>query len=106
MELQRRHVKLEQPHVLHDQRIDARIVKLPRQLARLFDLGVVEDGVEGNEDLCVKAMRKLDKPRNVRNRIRRPGTRTESRPADIHGIGPMLDGLDADIGIPCRRKEF
>lgn len=79
---------------------------MPRQPAHLFDLGVVKEGVECNKDLRVKTIRKPGQPRNVRNRIRRPSPRTEGRPADIHGIRPVLDGLNTDIGISCRRKEF
>jgi hypothetical protein len=32
--------------------------------------------------------------------------RPERGSADVDGIGAMLDGLDADVGIACRGEKF
>jgi hypothetical protein len=59
MQLNRRQVHLQQAHVLHDQRIDAGFVQLPDLLARRFQLSIMQDGIERNEDARTVAVGKL-----------------------------------------------
>jgi hypothetical protein len=60
MQLDRRQVDFQQPHVLHDQRIDARLVQLPDLLPRQLEFDVVHDRVHRHEDAGAVAVRELD----------------------------------------------
>ena len=52
-------------------------------------------------------MRMAGQPFNVGNRIAGTGTCAERWPANIDGVGAMVDGLDAEIGIfgRCQKLE-
>jgi hypothetical protein len=47
----------------------------------------------------VEAVGVRDQAFQVADVVARTGARAEGRAADIDGIGAMVDGLDADIGI-------
>jgi hypothetical protein len=106
MQLDRRQVKLQQAHVLHDQRIRPGLVHLPGQAARRLDFVVVENRVEGDEDPGVEAVRVGRQALDVGHRVAGVVARAEGRPADIHGVGAMPDRLDGDFGIPRGGEEF
>ena len=50
-------IQLQQAHVLHDQGIGPGLVHLPGHAPGLFQLIVAQDGVQGDEDAAVKAVR-------------------------------------------------
>jgi hypothetical protein len=43
---------------------------------------------------------------DVGHRIVGMAARAERGPADVDGVGAVLDGLDADVGIACRGEKF
>ena len=54
----------------------------------------------------MKAVRIGGKALDVGDRVAGAVTGAEFGAADIHGIGTVLDGLDADLGILGRGEEF
>jgi len=106
VQLDRRQIELQQAHVLHDQRIRAGLVQLPGQAPRALQLVVVENGVERGEHAGVEAVRVSRQPGDVADLVAGMRTRAEGRTADINGVGPVFDGLDADIGVLGGGEEF
>jgi hypothetical protein len=106
MQLDRRQVELQQAHVLHDQRIRARLVKLPGQAPRLVELVVAQDRVERDENFGVVAVRVGCQPLDVGDAVAGVRPRTEGRPADVHRVGAMRDRLDAEVGILGGGEQF
>jgi hypothetical protein len=99
-------VELQQAHVLDDERVGTGVVHLPGHLARAFQLVVAQDGVERDENAAVEAVGVRDQAFQVADVVARTGARAEGRAADIDGIGAMVDGLDADVGIARGREQF
>ena len=106
MQLDRRQVELQQAHVLDDQGIGAGVVQLNDLAACRFQFVVGEDGVEGDEYARVEAVRVFDQPRDVGDFVGRRRARAERWPTDVHRIGAVVDGLDADIGVARGREQF
>ena len=98
MQLNRRQIDLQQPHILQDQRIGAGLVHLPGELAGALDFVIAQDGVEGDENLGMEAVGIRGEALNVGHRVAGAVAGAELGAADIHGIGTVFDGLDADIG--------
>ncbi len=59
MQLDGRQVHFKQCHVLHDERIHAGLVQLPDLLARRLQFGIVQDGIERDEDAGAVAVREF-----------------------------------------------
>ena len=74
--------------------------------ARRFQFVVGKDGVEGDENARVEAVRMLDQPRDVGDVVGRRSACAECRPADVHGIGAVIHRFDADVGIACGGEQF
>ena len=106
MQLDRRQVELQQPHVLDDEGVGTGFVQLPGQLARGLQLVVAQDGVERDEDARVEAVRVAAQALDVGQRVARAGARAEAGAADVDGIGAVVHGFDADGGIARGGKEF
>ena len=106
MQLDRRQVHFQQAHVLHNQRVGAGVIQLPYQFPCGFQLVVVQDGVERNENLRIVLMRVGRQPRDVGHRIFGTGTGAKRGPADVDRICPVIHGFDADVGIPGGGKQF
>ena len=106
VQLDRRQIEFEQPHVLDDQCIGAGFVNFPGQLAGFFKLIVAQDGVERDENLCPEAMCKIAQASDFGDIVASAIAGAESRATDIDGVGPVLDGFDAEIGVFGRREEF
>ncbi len=106
VKLDGRQVEFEQPHVLHDERVHPGVVELPDQLARRFQLSVEQDGVGGDEDFGVIAVRVRHQARNVHHRVVRRRACAEGRAADIHRVCAVVDGFDAEVGGLRRGKEL
>ncbi|MCY1267961.1 hypothetical protein D9M70_164040 [compost metagenome] len=106
MQLDGRDVQVEDPHVLHDQRVDAGVVEFVDQLACRLQLVVVEDGVEGDEHPHMEAVGELHQPGDFRHFVAGVVAGAEARAADVHGIGAMQDGLAGDIDVAGGAEQF
>ena len=76
------------------------------QCARRLQLVVMQDGVEGHEYPCMEQMGKLHQPGDIRQAVLGIVPCAEARPADVHGIGTMQDGLLCNGNIPCGAQQF
>ena len=99
VQLDGRQVELQQAHVLDDERVGPGVVHLPGHLACALQLVVAQDGVERDEHPAVEAVGVGDQALQLADVVARPGARAEGRAADVDGIGAVVDGLDADVGI-------
>ncbi|MNT44186.1 hypothetical protein D3C72_1807030 [compost metagenome] len=99
VQLDRRQIQLQDAHILHDQRIDTRVVQLPDQLARGVQLGVVQDGVERGEDARVVAVGKLHQLGDFRHAVTGVVPRAKARPADIDRVRTVQNRLAADVDV-------
>ena len=106
MQLDGRQVEFEQAHVLDDQRIDARFVQLPGQLPAVFELRIVQDGIQRDKDLGPVAVGEIAQALDIGDIVAGAIAGPEGRAADVDGIGAVLDGLDAEIGVLGRSEEF
>ena len=106
VQLHGRQVELQQAHVLDDERVGAGLVQLPGELARRLQLVVAQDGVEGDEDACVKAVRVARQPLDVGQRVAGAGTGAETGAANVDGVGAVVDGFDADVRIARGAEQF
>ena len=106
MQLDGRQVQRQQAHVLHDQCVHPGVPGLPDHAPRALQLVVAQDGVDGQEDAAAVALRMRAQPRDVRHRIARLVPRAIGRPADVDRVGPVVHGLDADVGIARRGEQF
>ncbi len=106
VQLDGRQVDFQQAHVLDDQRVGTGVVHLPGHLARGLQLVVAQDGVQGDEDAAVEAVRVLHQALDVADVVARTGARAKGRAADVDGIGAVVDGFDADVGIARGREQF
>ena len=106
MQLNRRQVHLQDAHVLDDERVDAGLIELPDQLAAGLQLFFVQDGVDRGEYSAMKAMRMVGQPGQITHAVvgRRAGT--ERRTADVHRIGSVVEGFNADVGRARRCEQF
>ncbi len=106
VQLDRWHVDLQQAHVLNDQRVHAGVVQLPGQFARGLQLVVAQDRVHGHEDAAVEAVRVLRQASNLFHRVVGTGARAKRRPANVDRVGPVVHGLDADVGVAGGGEQF
>jgi hypothetical protein len=106
VKLDRRKIEFQQAHVLNDQGVDAGLVQLNDLLARRLQFVVAQDGVEGDEHARVVAVRVRRQSGDVGNFVGRRGARAKRRAADVHRIGAVVDGFDADIGVARGREQF
>jgi hypothetical protein len=106
VQLDRRQIHFEQAHVLDDQRIGAGFVQLPGQLASFLEFVIAQDGIQGDENLGVVAVGKGTQAGDFGDVVAGAVAGPEGRAANIDGIGAMLDGFDAEIGILGRGEEF
>ena len=106
VQLNGRQVEFEQAHVLDDEGVYARVVQLAHELAGGLQLVVAQDGVERDENAAVEAVRVLDQPGNVLHGVVGAAARPETGAADVDGIGPVVDGFDADVGGAGGGEQF
>ena len=106
MQLDWRQVHFQQAHVLDDDGIHAGVVQLPDLLAHGLQLVVAQDGVLRDEDACMVAVCVLHQARNVLHAVGGVHARAKGRAADVDGIGAMVDGFDADIGVTGGAEQF
>jgi hypothetical protein len=98
VQVDRREIQLQQAHVLDDQRIDPGVVILVYQAARGFQFGIVQDGIESDENARPVAVRELDQRGDLADGVDRVVARAERRPADVDCVRAMQDGFAADGG--------
>ena len=99
-------VDLQEAHVLDDERIGTRLVHLPGHAARCLQLIIAQDGVERDENAGVEAVRVCNQALQIADVIARAGTGAKGGATDVHGIGAVVDGLDADVGVAGGGEQF
>jgi hypothetical protein len=75
-------------------------------LARCLQLIVAQDGVERDENAAVEAVRVLHQALRSRMSLPAPGTGAKGGAADVDGIGAVVDGFDADVGVAGGGEQF
>jgi hypothetical protein len=106
VELDGGQVEFKQAHVLDDQGVGAGFVELADQGGGAVELGIVEDGVAGDEDPRPEAMGMACQALDVGHRVLGIGPRAEGRASDVDGVGAVIDRLDADVRSAGRGEEF
>ena len=106
VQLDGRQIQLQQTHVLDDERVDAGLVHPPGQAARRLQLVVAQDCVEGDEDAGVETVRVVGQALDVGHCVAGAGARAKTRATDVHGVGAMVHGFDADVGVARGREQF
>ena len=106
VQLDGRYIHRREGHVLHDERVDTDFVQLGHESARLVELAVVYDGIEGDVDLYAVGAGIFHHPAEVVERVAGCGTRSKRWPADIHGVGAVDDCRDSRIGIARRGEQL
>ena len=95
-----------QTHVLQQQGVHSCLAQLLCERQRVVHLAVVDDGVERDIDLGVKAMRILTQPADVVDRVAGCSAGAEACGTDIHGIGSAVDGCDATFQVLGGSQQF
>ena len=88
-------IERQQPHVLHDQRIGPRFVDLVGQPPGLLQLVIVQQGVEGNEDLGAEAVGMARQRFDILYAVACRAAGTKGGAAHVDGVGTVIDGFDA-----------
>ena len=99
MQLYRRQLHTSDTKVLHYQCVHPGIVQLPYHPLRLPEFILKDDGVHGGVDFRREFMGIGCQRGDVFHRISRNGTRPETGPGDIYGIGTAVNRRDADVFI-------
>ena len=89
-----------------DEGVGTGIPQLPGEAAGRFEFVVPQDSVDGDQDACVVAVGMVRQAGDVGDRIAGAGTGAEGRSADIDGVGAVVYGGDAEVGITGRCQEF
>ena len=101
-----RQVELQQSHVLHDEGVDAGVPAVVGYLSGTFLLMLIEQGVQRHIDPGVVQSRMTAQAFDVTDAVGGLLTCAEVGAADIDGIGTVVDGSHAHLGIFGGRKEF
>ena len=84
-------------HVLQEDGIDTYLVEFGNHLQCVFQLIVIDDGVDGDVNLRLKLVGVVTKLLDVFQRVAGCRACPETRGTDIDGIGSMLDGSDTAL---------
>ncbi len=76
------------------------------QLARRFQLVVMQDGVDGGEHAGVVTTGEFDQLSDIAHVVARVVARAEARAANVDGVGAMQDGLARDGDIAGGAEQF
>ena len=101
-----RQVKPQDAHILHNDGIDANVIKVGNETLHLLEFMVIDQRVDGSIDAGVELVGKVDGPRHLVEGIAGRGPCPKSRSTHIHGIGAMADRLDGDASITRRCQEL
>ena len=99
-------VERKQAQVLHYERIDIYFVELADELLHIVQFVIAQQGVYRHINLGTELVCISHQPADILDTVASRSTRSESWSTYIHGIGSMLDGLDADICRARWRQEF
>ena len=97
---------LHECHVLHEDGIHAHCGELVDQCANLFQLMVIDDGVDRHIDLGEKAVGMVTQHPDVVEGVARSRTGAILRRTDIDGIGAMVDGRHPTRKVAGRCEQF
>ena len=92
--------------ILHDQGVHTGLLQFLQQPPCLGDFLLIDQRIERHVDACAEPVRMIAKPADVLHRIAGRLPRPEGGPGDIDGIGPAVDGCDADVRRPGGSQEF
>jgi hypothetical protein len=106
VQLDGRQIEFEQAHVLDDEGVGPGVVDLPGHLPGAFEFIVAQDGVERDENAAVKAVGVGNQALQVAQVVACAGACTKGGAADVDGVGAVVDGLNADVGIARGGEEF
>ncbi|SLY31433.1 Uncharacterised protein [Klebsiella quasivariicola] len=106
MQLNRRQIQLHNPHILHNQRVNACFIEIGNQPLRRRQLIVMQNGVQRHKDLRAIAMGKRHQPGDIAQTVAgiMPGAKTGS--TDVNGIGAVEDRFASDTDVASRTKKF
>ena len=93
-------------HVLHYQRIDTGMIKLPDKAFHGIELAVVDDGVDRDVDLDTIDMRELNRAADILYGVGGSFPCPVCRATHIHGVRPVENGFTGYVGIRSRSEQF
>ena len=93
-------------HILHQHGIDLGISQLAEQMARVVQLFVVDNGVDGDIDLGTIDMGIVGQSLDVVDAVARCRPCTKAGCSNIYGIGTMVDGGDTTWEVLGGCKQF
>ena len=102
----RRQVQLQDTHILNQNGIHTRLVELVYQLPGSLQLVIIDNGIDGYENLHRKLVGILTKPADVVKAIARRSPGTEARRPDIYRISTMVDGSHAALQVLGGCQQF
>ena len=106
VQLNRRQIQLHDPHILHNQRVNARLIKIGNQPLRRLQLIIMQNGVQRDKDFGAIAMGKRHQTGDVAQAVAGIVTSAKVRPTDINGVGAVEDRFASDTGVAGRTKKF
>ena len=95
----RRYIETQDTHILHDKRIDTHPIKFGDKPLSKFQFIVIKQRIQSNIYTSLVSMCKIDQSGNIVHTVCRRRSRTETRTADIHGIGTVVHGGDGRLQI-------
>ncbi len=104
MERDGREIERQQPHVLHDKCIGPRFINLVGQAPGLLQLAVMQQGIEGNEDLGTETVGMTHQRFDILYAVARRAAGAKGGSAHVDGIGAVIDGFNA-IGKVLGRSQ-
>ena len=106
MQLDGRNIQLHNAHVLHDQGVDARVIKLADKFTGRLQLVVMQNGVKGDKHLRAEAMGERHQVCDVLETVAGVVAGTETGAADIDCICAVQNGFAGDGGIAGGTEQF
>ena len=102
----RRYIETQDTHILHNKRIDTHPIKFGDKPLGWFQVIVIKQRIQSNIYTSLVSMCEIDQSGNIVHTVCRRRSRTETRTADIHGIGPMQNIFDTYIGRLGGSQQF
>ena len=106
VELNGGNIQLQNSHILHDQRINARVIQVGNQLLRRFQLIIMQNGIQRNKNFGAKAMGKRHQFGDILQAIAGVMACAKTGAANINGISAVQNGFAGNCRIACRAKKF
>ena len=83
---------IEHAHILKQQCIDTRIKQVLDHPQGILDFRVIDDGIDGDMNFCLKLMGIVTQLLDILDGVTRSGTSTKLGCPNIYGIRPMVNG--------------